>query len=75
MFDESAGPSAAVRLFSSLLPFVVEAVHSGEPFPMVMSMHLSLLARLLLVAPALLSQLMASVAAERATTEADIFSR
>ncbi|XP_043213718.1 importin-11-like isoform X1 [Amphibalanus amphitrite] len=70
-----AAPETAVRLFSPLLPFTVEAVHAGQAFPMVMSMHLSLLARLLLVAPTVLSQLLAAEAAERSCTEADVFNR
>ncbi|XP_037075925.1 importin-11-like [Pollicipes pollicipes] len=69
-----AAPETAVSLFSGLLPAVLEAAASGEPYPMVMAMHLSLLARLLLVAPALFGQLLATVAAGSGSTDAILFS-
>lgn len=40
---------AAAELIQPMLPRILEAVHQGEEYPMVMSMHLSIVARILLI--------------------------
>ena len=46
-----------VKVLEPLLLIVLEAVHTGEDYPVLMSLHLSILSRLILISHSLFSQL------------------
>lgn len=58
-----AGPPDTPEVLKPLLLIVMEAVHAGRDYPMLMSLHLSILSRLILASHALFSQLCVSTAA------------
>ncbi|XP_023328884.1 importin-11 [Eurytemora carolleeae] len=51
------GPPNTTQVLEPLLLIVVEAVHTGEDYPVLMSLHLSILSRLILISHSLFSQL------------------
>ncbi|KDR15146.1 importin-11 [Zootermopsis nevadensis] len=57
-----ASPNIATDLVKPMLPRIFEAIYQGEAYPMVMSMYLSIMARILLCSRDVFSQVIAKVA-------------
>jgi len=59
-----AGPPSTPQVLEPLLLTVMEAVHAGSDFPMLMSLHLSILSRLILASHSLFASLCLTTAAK-----------
>jgi len=67
-----AGPPNTPQVLEPLLLMVMTSVHAGEDYPVLMSFHLSILSRLILVSHSLFSQLCLSAAREVDSNHNDV---
>ena len=67
-----AGPPNTHQILEPLLLTVMEAVHAGTDFPMLMSLHLSILSRIILASHTLFSNLCLNVAANLNSNHNDV---
>ena len=67
-----AGPPNTPQILEPLLLTVMGAVHAGSDYPMLMSLHLSILARLILASQALFSNLCLTTATKLNSNHNDV---
>ena len=67
-----AGPPNTHQILEPLLLTVMEAVHAGTDFPMLMSLHLSILSRIILASHTLFSNLCLTVASNLNSNHNDV---
>ena len=67
-----AGPPNTHQILEPLLLTVMEAVHTGTDFPMLMSLHLSILSRIILTSHTLFSSLCLTVATNLNSNHNDV---
>ena len=67
-----AGPPNTHQILEPLLLTIMEAVHAGTDFPMLMSLHLSILSRLVLSSHQLFSSLCLTTAAKLNSNHNDV---
>jgi len=67
-----AGPPSTPSVLQPLLLLSMKAVHDGQDYPMLMSLHLSILSRLLLVSPAAFQQLTLNTASAIGSNHSDV---
>ena len=67
-----AGPPHTPQVLEPLLLRVMEAVHEGRDFPMLMSLHLSILSRLMLASHSLFAALCLSTATKLGSNHNDV---
>jgi len=67
-----AGPPNTPQILEPLLLIIMECVHTGTDYPMLMSLHLSILSRLILSSHALFSNLCLSTASKLNSNHNDV---
>ncbi|XP_069689548.1 importin-11 isoform X2 [Periplaneta americana] len=70
-----ASPNLSTELVKPMLPRIFEAIYRGEEYPMVMSMYLSIMGRILLCSRDVFSQVIAKVAQNISETQETVLNK